>query len=280
MLTKTSKEISQGDTLHGRKNMDILTKKVTSKKVRGNNVDFSTIEITSRKVDANDMDFSTSKITPMKGRGNHMNFLAIEIASKKVRGNNVDFSISKIKSKKVRGNDADFSISEITSKKYVKMTRKFVKIYCSTYRRQIDVESTWIWSGVPVGWRLSKYLTWILFLAVFVVHVEHFWTWTCFEGFFIITDNNYKLLKILQQVNVYLNKLIKIDELIRLSNQSIQRYTRDRKSKEQQFLFLKARNKLFIWSLKEKKEKKCYILIFEKRHMKEEKNMDGFRRIF
>ena len=60
----------------------------------------------------------------------------------------------------------------------------------------------------------------------------------------------------MQQVNVYLNKLIKIDELIRLSNQSIQRYTRDRKSKEQQFLFLKARNKLFIWSLKEKKEKK------------------------
>ena len=99
-------------------------------------------------------------------------------------------------------------------------------------------------------------MTWILFLAVFVVHVEHFWTWTCFEGFFIRTDNNYKLLKILQQVNVYLNKLIKIDELIRLSNQSIQRYTRDRKSKKQQFLFLKARNKLFIWSLKEKKEKK------------------------
>ena len=113
-----------------------------------------------------------------------------------------------------------------------------------------------------------------------MVHVEHFWTWTCFEGFFIITDNNYKLLKILQQVNVYLNKLINIDELIRLSNQSIQRYTRDRKGKEQQFLFSKARNTLFIWSLKEKKEKKCYILIFEKRHMKEEKNMDGFRRIF
>ena len=65
--------------------MDILTKKVTSKKVRGNNVDFSTIEITSRKVDANDMDFSTSKITPMKGRGNQMNFLAIEIASDRCR---------------------------------------------------------------------------------------------------------------------------------------------------------------------------------------------------
>ena len=50
----------------------------------------------------------------------------------------------------------------------------------------------------------------------------------------------------MQQVNVYLNKLIKIDELIRLANQSIQRRTRDRKGKEQQFLFLKARNKLLF----------------------------------
>ena len=32
-------------------------------------------------------------------------------------------------------------------------------------------------------------------------------------------------------------------------------------------------------ALKEKTSKKCNILIFKKRHMKEEKNMDGFRRI-
>ena len=80
-----------------------------------------------------------------------MDFLAIEITSKKVREINVDFLISEITSKKVRGNDVDFSISEITSKKYVEMTWRFVEICSSTYRRNIDVESTWIRRGVPVG---------------------------------------------------------------------------------------------------------------------------------
>ena len=44
---------------------------------------------------------------------------------------------------------------------------------------------------------------------------EH--TWMVF-----IIDNNYKLLIIFQRDNVYLNEPIKIDELIKLANQSIQ----------------------------------------------------------
>ena len=97
------------------------------------------------------MDFSTSEITSIKVREINVDFSTSEITSKKVRGNNVDFSISEITSKKVRGNDVNFSISEITSKKYVEMTWRFVEICSSTYRRNIDVESTWIRCGVPVG---------------------------------------------------------------------------------------------------------------------------------
>ena len=108
---------NHGDTLHDRNNVDVSTREITSKKVRGNNVDFSTIEITS----------------------------------KKVRGNKVDFSAIKTTSKKVRRNNVDFSISEITSKKYVEMTRKFFKTCSLSYRRSIDVKSMWIRRGVSVG---------------------------------------------------------------------------------------------------------------------------------
>ena len=80
------------------------------------------------------MDFSTSEITP-----------------KKVRGSNIDFSTTEITLKKVSGNEVDFSISEITSKTYVKMTWKFVENWSWTYRLDIDIESTWIRRGVPVG---------------------------------------------------------------------------------------------------------------------------------
>ena len=81
-----------------------------------------------------------------------MDFLSNEIASKKVRGNNVDFSnTDRITSKKVGGNDVDFLIRKITPKKYVEMTRKFIEIWSSMYRRNIDVESTSIRRGVPVG---------------------------------------------------------------------------------------------------------------------------------
>ena len=63
----------------------------------------------------------------------------------------MDFSTNEITSKKVCGNEVDFSISEITSRKYVEMTWKFAEIWSLTYRRNIDVESTWIRRGVPVG---------------------------------------------------------------------------------------------------------------------------------
>ena len=82
-----------------------------------------------------------------------MDFSTIEITSKKVRGNHVDFSTSKITSKKVRGNHVDFSTIDITSKKYAEMTWKFVEIWSSAHRCNIQFESTWIRRGVPV-WNL------------------------------------------------------------------------------------------------------------------------------
>ena len=72
-----------------------------------------------------------------------MDFSTIEITSKKVRANNVDFSTIEITSKKVRGNSVDFSIGEVASKKYV--------IWSSTNRHNIDVESTSIQHGLPIG---------------------------------------------------------------------------------------------------------------------------------
>ena len=74
-----------------------------------------------------------------------------EIASKKVRGNDMDFSNSDIIPIKVRKSNVNFSISEITLKKYMEMTWKLVEICSSTYPRNIDVESTWIGLGVPLG---------------------------------------------------------------------------------------------------------------------------------
>ena len=104
------------------------------KQVLGNNLDFLAIEITSKKVRGNNVHFSTSEITPKKNKWKQHGFSTREITSKKVRGNEVHFSIS-----------------EITSKKYVEMTWKLVEIWSSTYRRNIDVEATWIRRGVPVG---------------------------------------------------------------------------------------------------------------------------------
>ena len=86
------------------------------------------------------MDISTKKIT--------LNTL------KNVNGKNVNISAIEIAPKKVRGNDVDFRISKITSKKYVEMIRKFVEIYYLTNWRNIDVELTSIWRGVPVGMTL------------------------------------------------------------------------------------------------------------------------------
>ena len=57
--------------------------------------------------------------------------------------------------KKVLGNNKDFLISEILLKKYAEMTWKFVEIWSSTYRCNIDVELTWILRGVPVRYCFS-----------------------------------------------------------------------------------------------------------------------------
>ena len=59
-----------------------------------------------------------------------------------------------------------------------------------------------------------------------LTHVEHFWK--SLEGFYIIIDDNYKPLIVVLQVDVYLNEPIKIDELIKLANQQIKRWTHDR----------------------------------------------------
>ena len=91
-----------------------------------NGVEFLPIEILSKKVRVNNVYFSTIKIT-----------------SKKVSGNDGDFSTTEITSKKVRGNDVDYLISEITLKNYVEIKRKFVETWSSTYRRNINVDSTW-----------------------------------------------------------------------------------------------------------------------------------------
>ena len=78
-------------------------------------------------------------------------FSAIEITAKKVCGNNVEFSTCENTPIKVCGKDLDFSTIKITSKKYAEMTWKFVEIWCSTYQRNIHVESMWIRRCVPVG---------------------------------------------------------------------------------------------------------------------------------
>ena len=69
----------------------------------------------------------------------------------------------------------------------------------------------------------SKYFICNLIATFWFVHVEHFWA--TFEGIYIIIDNNDKPL-------IIFGELIKIDELIKLVNQSIQRYTRDRSSRD------------------------------------------------
>ena len=133
-----------------------------------------------------------------KVRANNVDFSTVEITSKKVRGENVAVLISEITSRKVRWNNVDFSTSEITSKKYLKMTYKFVGIYSSTYRRNIDVESTSIWLGVPVGysftysifivlWKLKlvktvlkKYIYWITIKCLYNHLFLNFYTDECF----------------------------------------------------------------------------------------------------
>ena len=100
-----------------------------------------------------------------KVRRNNADFSTIEITSKKVRGNNVEFSTSEITPIKLRVNNVDFSTIEITSKKYTEMTWKFVKIWSSTYRRNIHVESTLIRRDAPIGMLLFFNFYFLPFLS-------------------------------------------------------------------------------------------------------------------
>ena len=95
--------------------------------------------------------FNPSKLH-QKSTWNWRGFSPIAITLNKVRRNYVDFSTIQITSKKVSRNDVNFLPIEITSKRYVKMTWRFVDIFLSMYRRNIDMESTSIRRVVFFGY--------------------------------------------------------------------------------------------------------------------------------
>ena len=80
------------------------------------------------------MDFSTVEITPIKGRGNNVDFSTIKITSKKVHKKRRSIYNQRNYIEKLLGNDVGF-----------------VKIWPSTYQREINVNSMWIQHGVAVG---------------------------------------------------------------------------------------------------------------------------------
>ena len=99
---------------------------------------------------------------------------------------------------------------------------------------------------------LTRYFTCSLIATFYLAHMEHFWTF--------LTCINYKLLIIFEQVDVYLNEPIKMDEQIKLANQLIQMRTRDRNGKDNDSsCFWKQKNKLVIRSIEIKKGKKNLI---------------------
>ena len=65
---------------------------------------------------------------------NNVDFSSIEIRSKQKHRNDVDITPNKL-----RRNDVDFSPIEITLKKCLEMKWKFIDIFFSTYRRNIDI---------------------------------------------------------------------------------------------------------------------------------------------
>ena len=69
---------------------------------------------------------------------------------------------------------------------------------------------------------ISKLLTFSKSFTFILIATFCFNFWNIFEHAlrYFITDNNYKLLIIFQQVNVYLNETIQIDVLIKLANKS------------------------------------------------------------
>ena len=60
---------------------------------------------------------------------------------------------------------------------------------------------------------LIKYFTCSLFATFCFAHANHFWT--CFEGIYIIINNNYEQLIIFQEADIYLNEPIKIDKKLK-----------------------------------------------------------------
>ena len=73
------------------------------------------------------------------------------------------------------------------------------------------------------------------------------------------------MLIIFEQVDVYLNEPIKMDEQIKLANQLIQMRTRDRNGKDNDSsCFWKQKNKLVIRNIEIKKGKKNVMFWFLK----------------
>ena len=103
------------------------------------------------KVCGNNVDFFDQRNYTYKSAWKQRWFFRHRNHIEKLRENNVDFPTIEVTSKRVRGDDVDFLISEITSKKVVETTWKLVEIWSWTYRRNVDVESAWIWRGVFVG---------------------------------------------------------------------------------------------------------------------------------
>ena len=140
--------------------MDIWTREITYKKVRGINVDFS-----------------TRKIILQNGRGKKVDFLTMVITSKKVCGNDMGFLTSEITLKKVRGNDVSFLTQEITSKKW-----KW-RINSSKFGlRCIEVISTSNRCGLHLVCLLSSHILFHLFCLYFLRMHHNYFFRRGFEG--------------------------------------------------------------------------------------------------
>ena len=81
------------------------------------------------------------------------------------------------------------------------------------------------------------------------------------------------MLIIFQQADVSLNEPIKIDELIKLANQSIQRRTRYRKGKDNNNSYLRKQKRLLSKHRNKKCSEKCYVFIFKKHMWKNKKTL-------
>ena len=81
------------------------------------------------------------------------------------------------------------------------------------------------------------------------------------------------MLIIFQQVDVSLNEPVKLDELIKLANQSIQRRTRYRKGKDNSNSYLRKQKRLLSKHRNKKCSKKCYVFIFKKHMWKNKKTL-------